>query len=258
MRLATRLSKLCKRKVAFEQRRLLSDSLPTADLLHSSTIRPDVLQDDVDNDLQSVLRRFDPDRLLQMDEMFKAGLWHGHKIGTLNENMKWALYGERFGTCIIDLDVTKTYMSRALKFLAGVAFKGGMILFVSTNRQTMHLVERKAAEIGEFAHTRYWEPGTLTNIKQLFNAPLRLPDVVIFLTTLCSALEKHPGIVEAAKMAIPTIGICDTNSEPNYLTYPIPGDDDSTRAVEFYMNVFTKAVLFGKKARENSTANSSA
>ncbi|KAI6236552.1 Ribosomal protein S2 domain containing protein [Aphelenchoides besseyi] len=257
MRLITRLAKLGKRNVAFEQRRLLSDSLPNADLLHSSTIRPEVLQDDVDNDLQSVLRRFNPDRLLQMDEMFQAGLWHGHKIGTLNENMKWALYGERFGTCIIDLDVTKTYMSRALKFLTGTAFKGGMILFVSTNRQTMHLVERKAAEIGEFAHTRYWEPGTLTNIKQLFNAPLRLPDVIIFLTTLSTALEKHPGIVEAAKMAIPTIGICDTNSEPNYLTYPVPGDDDSIRAVEFYMNVFTKAILFGKKARENSTDKSS-
>ncbi|KAI6238227.1 hypothetical protein M3Y99_00722000 [Aphelenchoides fujianensis] len=249
--------RLLKQKPAIVQRRRFAEVAPSSELLHSSTIRPEILQEGVDADLQSTLRRFKPDRFLQMDEMFKAGIWHGHKVGTLNENMKWALYGERMGTCIFDLDITKKYMSRALEFLAGVTFKGGMVLFVSTNRQTMHLIERKAAEVGEYAHTRKWEPGTLTNIKQLFNAPLRLPDVVIFLSTLSSTLEKHPAIIEAAKMTIPTIGIVDSNSEPNYITYPIPGDDDSVRAVEFYMNAFVQTIRFGKKAREAASAGSS-
>ena len=76
----------------------------------------------------------------------------------------------------------------------------------------MHLVERKAAEIGEYSHTRHWEESTLANIKQRYEAPIRLPDVIVLLSTLSSTLEKHPAIIEAAKLAIPTIGIVDSNS----------------------------------------------
>lgn len=83
----------------------------------------------------------------------------------------------------------------------------------------MHLVERMANEVGEYAHTRKWEASTLTNIKQLFEAPLRLPDVVIFLTTLSATMTQHPAIVEAAKMAIPTIGVIDTNCGKFLLTF---------------------------------------
>ena len=75
----------------------------------------------------------------------------------------------------------------------------------------MHIVERMAGEVDEYAHTRKWESSTLTNIKQLFDAPLRLPEVVIFLTTLSATMTPHPAIIEAAKMAIPIIGILDSN-----------------------------------------------
>jgi small subunit ribosomal protein S2 len=138
----------------------------------------------------------------------------------------------------------------------------------------MQMVETKAVEIGEYSHTRPWEQGTLTNIKQLFDAPLRLPDVVVFLTTLSSTMTQHPAIIEAAKMTIPTIGIVDTNCgkhlfnilcsdfinesclEPNYITYPIPGSDDSVRTNEFYMDAFCQAIKFGKEAREQQDKES--
>lgn len=76
----------------------------------------------------------------------------------------------------------------------------------------MHIVEQMAASVNEYAHTRRWENSTLTNIKQIFNAPLRLPDVVILLTTLSSTMTPHPAVIEAAKMAIPSIGIVDSNA----------------------------------------------
>jgi small subunit ribosomal protein S2 len=108
-------------------------------------------------------------------------------------------------------------MRRALMFLAAATYKGSIIMFISSNRDTMHTVERMAAEVGEYAHTRKWEPSTLTNMKQLFDAPLRLPDVIIFLTVLSSTLTPHPAVIEAAKMAIPTIGIVDSNAGKLYL-----------------------------------------
>ena len=79
-----------------------------------------------------------------------------------------------------------------------------------------------------------------------------LPDTIIFLSTLSSTLERHPGIVEAAKMTIPTIGICDSNSEPNYVTYPVPGNDDSTPSIRYYMKLFQLAIERGREAREKA------
>ncbi|CAD5231623.1 unnamed protein product [Bursaphelenchus xylophilus] len=229
--------------------RPFSSEAPTPETLHNSTVRPELLRANIGDDLNK-FPPFDTDKVLDIQKMFEANVWHGHKIGTLKPNMKWALYGERLGTCVFDLNITKQHLEKALTFLSMVSYRGGIVLFVSTSRQTMHLVERKAREVGEYSHTRKWVDSNLANIKQLFGAPLRLPDVIIFLSTLTSTLEKHPGIVEAAKLAIPTIGIVDSNSEPNYITYPVPGNDDSVQSVEFYLDVFCKAIQHGKKYRD--------
>uniref|UniRef100_A0A1I7YTF8 30S ribosomal protein S2 n=1 Tax=Steinernema glaseri TaxID=37863 RepID=A0A1I7YTF8_9BILA len=148
------------------------------------------------------------------------------------------------------------------------------------------MVERMAADVGQYSHTRKWQDGTLTNTRQLFGSPVRLPDAIVFLSTLTSVLERHPAVIEAAKMAIPTIGIVDSNSgmygsslytvpnagrkcekleiiptliryvdlhgmslDPNYITYPIPGNDDSTTAIRYYMRMFCDAINRGKNAR---------
>lgn len=65
-------------------------------------------------------------------------------------------------------------------------------------------------------------------------------------------LETHPAVVEAAQMAIPTIGVVDSNSDPSYVTYVVPGNDDSTSSVLYFMNLFVKAIKCGKEARENT------
>ncbi|VDM41835.1 unnamed protein product [Toxocara canis] len=191
-------------------------------------------------------------RYVNIEDMFNARVHYGHKIGTVNEKMKWALYGERMGICIFDLDITREYIVKALNFIAHVAYRGGIFLFVSSDRTNMLMIERMADSVGEYSHIRKWQEGTLTNSKQLFGAPTRLPDTIIFLSTLTSVLETHPAVIEAAKMAIPSVAVVDSNSDPSYITYSIPGNDDSTASVEYFMKLFVRAIEIGKRARAAS------
>lgn len=78
-------------------------------------------------------------------------------------------------------------------------------------RFALEMVEEKAAELGQYSQTRFWYHGTFMN-KRVTGGPVRLPDAIIFLNTLkTQMLERHPAIVEAAKMCIPTVGIVDSN-----------------------------------------------
>ncbi|CAB3398941.1 unnamed protein product [Caenorhabditis bovis] len=188
--------------------------------------------------------------MVHIDEMFKARLHFGHKIGTVHNNMKWALYGERLGVCVFDLDITKAYLVRALNFVAHVAMRGGMLMFVTSNRDTMFEVEKTAEEVGQYSHVRKWQQGTLTNTRQLLGASVRLPDTIIFMSTLTSLGESHPAIIEAAKMAIPTIGVVDSNSDPAYLTYLVPANDDTPQSVEYLLRFFKQAIKLGQEERK--------
>jgi len=163
--------------------------------------------------------------------------------------MKWALYGERLGVCIFDLDITKKYLIKALNFLEHMSYSGGMFLFVTTHMSTMLLVEEMAERVGHFSHTRKWEKGILSNSTHLFEAPIRIPDAIIFLNVMTSTLIPHPGIFEAARMTIPTIAVVDSNTDIEYVTYPIPGNDDSVSSVQYYIDVFEKAIETGRKRR---------
>uniref|UniRef100_A0A1I7YTD0 Small ribosomal subunit protein uS2m n=1 Tax=Steinernema glaseri TaxID=37863 RepID=A0A1I7YTD0_9BILA len=223
-------------------------SIPSQEILQKATVYPPILKPYVSEELQNE-DLFKMSEAVDVEQMFDARVHYGHKVGTLNDNMKWALFGQRLGFCVFDLDVTKKYMVKALNFLAHISNRGGMILFVTADRTNQLMVERMAADVGQYSHTRKWQDGTLTNTRQLFGSPVRLPDAIVFLSTLTSVLERHPAVIEAAKMAIPTIGIVDSNSDPNYITYPIPGNDDSTTAIRYYMRMFCDAINRGKNAR---------
>lgn len=87
----------------------------------------------------------------------------------------------------------------------------------------------------------------------MFKSVTRLPDLIIFLSTHNSVLPyQHVGISEAAKMNIPTVGIVDTNSDPNLITYPVPGNDDSPTAIKLYCHLFKEAILVAKRRRAES------
>lgn len=116
--------------------------------------------------------------------------------------------------------------------------------------QTGHLVEKTAKECGEYSHCRYWNPATFTDSEAAFNSVIRLPDLVIFLSTLNNVFETHPAVIDSSKLLIPSVGIVDTNSDPTLITYPIPGNDDTPCAVELYCRIFKQAILLGKEKRE--------
>lgn len=182
--------------------------------------------------------------------LFDARVHFGHREGSLNEHMLPYIFGSRLGHLIFDLDKTLHLLHKAMNFAAHIAYRDGIILFVTQSPQHGHLIEKTAAECKEFAHTRSWRQGMLTNSTKMFGAVTRLPDLVIFLNTKTTIMEDHWAIKEAAKMAIPTIGVVDSNCNPNLITYPIPGNDDSPSAIQLYCNLFKQVILKGKAERQ--------
>lgn len=160
------------------------------------------------------------------------------------------VFGCRLDQDIIDLEQTLPHLQLALNFTAHIAYRKGIILFVSRSRQFSHLVEATAQECGEYAHTRYWQGGLLTNAHIQYGVGVRLPDLIIFLHTLNNVFEPHLAVRDAAKMNIPTVGVVDTNCNPSLITYPIPGNDDSPPAVHFYLKVLKMTIMRAKDKRK--------
>ncbi|KAI5730583.1 hypothetical protein M8J76_015384 [Diaphorina citri] len=190
--------------------------------------------------------------LVKVKDMFDAKVHLGHKIGSLDERMKPYIYGVRQGQIIFDLDQSAELLRDALNFVAHIAYRDGIVLFVGQSAQNSLLIEKTAQDCQEFAHTRFWRQGMFTNSEKLFKAVTRLPDLVILTNTLTTVLEPNPAIGEAAKMCIPTVGIVDSNCNPNLITYPVPGNDDTPSAIQYYCQVFKTAILKGKKAKQDT------
>jgi small subunit ribosomal protein S2 len=108
------------------------------------------------------------------------------------------------------------------------------------------MVEKLAIEVGEYSHCHDFRGGTFSNPLITFGAATRLPDLVIFFNTNNNVLDTHRAVKDAARLAIPTIGIVDTSCDPRLVTYPVPGNDDTPTSIEFYCKVFKNAVLAGK------------
>lgn len=187
--------------------------------------------------------------LFSMKDLFDARIHLGHKKGCRHALMEPYLFGCRLDMDIIDLEQTVDHLQRALNFTAHVAFRGGVVLFVSRRRQFAHLVETTARDCGEYAHTRYWKGGLLTNAPIQYNPGVRLPDLIVFLSTLNNVFQEHVGIRDAAKMNIPTVGIVDSNCNPSLISYPVPGNDDTPAAMELYCRLFKMTIKRAKDKR---------
>ncbi|KAL3121589.1 hypothetical protein niasHT_008718 [Heterodera trifolii] len=232
--------------MAFEQK--VSDgtttsihgTCPDRETLRKGKVSPTILKPYIDPTLCSS----DPNAFeseVTVGRMFDARVHLGHKVGTLNDNMKWALTSWH-----LRLRLGKSlghYLLKALEFVRSVAFLGGRFLFVSTNKSSMLMVETMADELGQYAHTRHWQPVSFTNTKSVFGGPIRLPDTVILLNTLTSAMEAHPALVDSAKMCIPT--------SPTTCATQFPGNDDSVEIRQlFHGNVLQKQ---SKRAERRAT-----
>ncbi|XP_078381977.1 small ribosomal subunit protein uS2m-like isoform X2 [Oculina patagonica] len=191
---------------------------------------------------------FEVHKLFTVRDLFNANVHLGHYEGCWEPLMKPYLYGIREHHHIIDLNQTVVHLRLALNVLGHIAYRGGKILFISTHPQFEELTQRTARDCGEYFITRRWRGGTLTNSYMLLGTT-KHPDMIVFLH-LPSLGKKTQAVTEAAMANIPTIGIVDTDCNPNLIMYPIPGNDDTPSAVELYCDLFRKVVLKAKEVRK--------
>lgn len=187
---------------------------------------------------------FGVSEMVSVRQLLEARVHLGHKAGMWNPLMKPYIYGLRSGMHIIDLDETIQHLRLALNVAAHIAYRRGVILFVNERSQFEGLNQHTARECGEYFVSK-WRAGTLTNSYMLLKT-LRLPDLIIFL----SVPKSKTAIKEAAMANIPSIGIVDTDCNPNLIMYPIPGNDDTPTSLRLYYKLFGDVITKAKKMRE--------
>jgi len=221
-----------------------------------------------------------------MRQLLEAGVHFGHHTRRWNPKMKPYIFGVRNGVHILDLQQTVPMLDRALKEIRNIAANGGRVLFVGTKRQAQEKVVEASKKCGQYYVNHRWLGGMLTNWKTMSRSITRLREVesilasdtgkrskkeLLMLSRELERLEKSIGgikemgglpdaifiidtnkeelaIKEAHNLGIPVFAICDTNSDPDGLEFPIPGNDDALRAIELYCDLVAGAVLDGLQA----------
>ncbi len=223
-----------------------------------------------------------------MRQLLEAGVHFGHHTRRWNPKMKPYIFGERNKVHIINLELTVPMLYSALKGVRDIAANGGRVLFVGTKRQAADKVAETAARCGQYYVNYRWLGGMLTNWGTISASIKRLRDVEKMLgdeevkhgltkkeqTGLVRELEKLEkalggikemgglpdamividtnkeanAILEARKLGIPVFAVVDSNCDPDGIDFPIPGNDDATRAINLYCDLFAEAVLDGLQA----------
>ena len=219
-----------------------------------------------------------------MRQLLEAGVHFGHQTHRWNPKMAPYIFGDRNGIHIIDLAQTVPLLHQALVAIRDTVAAGGRVLFVGTKRQATEVIARTAQQCAQYYMNTRWLGGTLTNWKTISNSIQRLRELenllsdeastgftkkeILNLTRERDKLELAIGgvkdmgglpdlmvvidtnkesiaIAEAHKLDIPVIAILDSNCNPDGITYPVPGNDDATRAIELYCSLFSEAVIDG-------------
>jgi len=226
-----------------------------------------------------------------MRQLLEAGVHFGHQTHRWNPKMGPFIYGSRNQIHIMDLRESAPMLSRALVAIRDVVGNGGRVLFVGTKRQASDPIKEKAGFCGQYYVNHRWLGGMLTNWKTISNSIRRLrtleeqlaedtagltkkenlnltrerdkleralggikdmgglPDLLFVVDTV----REEIAIKEAKKLGIPVIGICDTNSNPEAVDFPIPGNDDAGRAINLYLDLASRAVISGLRREQAET-----
>ena len=188
-------------------------------------------------------------------ELMGARVHLGHRASLWNPKMAPYIMGERNGLHVIDLDKTVPLLRRALVAVTQISASGGSFLWLGPRDiQKSRIVRRQAQRSGSYMIEGRWIGGTLTNPIQSGQAAkfqYRLPDCVFVID-----INRHqPALREAKLCDIPTIGIVDSDCDPNLVTYPIPGNDDGAHAIYLYCHLMRRAILAGRSKRTGNTSN---
>lgn len=225
--------------------------------------------------------------IVQVKELIEAGVHFGHRASRWNPKMRPYIYGKRNLIHIIDLRETMRGLLRAAKYLAQIASQGKLILFVGTKRQAKELIEREAQRVGMPFVSERWLGGTLTNFRTIRSRLQRLQEledleasgqIHTFSKKMISSLTRerkkihrnlagiremnripealivvdprreHIAVREAKKMGVVTVALIDTDSDPDTVDLPIPGNDDSIRSIELVLTRLSQAIAEGKAA----------
>lgn len=212
-----------------------------------------LLIDAIEKKEAEVRSREDPfciNDMTSVQDLFKARVHMGHKSGMWNPQMLEYIHGIRAGIHIFDLAKTLQHLRRALNVAARIAYGNGVILFVNERSQFDGLVQETARDCGEFFVTPLWRKGILTNSYKLLGTT-RYPDLAVIL----SASKSIVAVTELATSNVPSIAVTDSDSNPQYITYPIPGNDDTPTAVMLYCKLFSKVIQNAKLHRERDITN---
>lgn len=215
------------------------------------------------------------------EELLDAGVHFGHQKKRWHPKIAPYLYKEEGGVHIFDLFKTREKLSEAVKFLADLKAQGGRVVFVGTKKQAQGIVEEASKKAGVYFLTQRWIGGLLTNFSSVKKNIDRLSelregfktgafskytkkerllleremnrlekdvggllglDKIPEALVLSSAKKEEIAISEARIVGVPTVAICDTNSDPTKVTYPIPGNDDASSSIRILINALADAV----------------
>lgn len=220
---------------------------------------------------------------IQMKELLEAGVHFGHQTRRWNPKMKPYIFGKRNGIHIVDLQKTLHHFEDAADFIRDLATNGRNVLFVGTKRQAQDAIREEAERCGMFFMNHRWLGGTMTNFKTIRKSIQRfkeiekilgneeshltkkevirlerqrrkmdrafagikdmenLPDALFVVDTV----HEHNAIKEANRLGIPVVAVVDTNSDPEEVDFPIPGNDDAIRAIRLFTSRIADNVLEG-------------
>ncbi len=219
-----------------------------------------------------------------VQSLLEAGVHFGHQTKKWNPKMKPFIYGEKSGIYIIDLEKTMAALTRACNFIREVASTGAPVLFVGTKPQAQPIIEEQAKRCGMYYVNYRWLGGMLTNYATIKNSVRRYKQLIQMrddgtfevlkkkevadlkkeITRLeknlsgITEMERLPGalfvidvkhediaVKEANRLGIPVVAIVDTDSDPDRIDYPIPGNDDAIRSIRLLTSVVTDSLLEG-------------
>jgi len=231
-----------------------------------------------------------------MREMLEAGVHFGHQTRYWNPKMAPFIFGHRNKIHIINLEKTLAMYQEALKYVRQLAANRGTILFVGTKRQAREILREEALRCAMPFVDHRWLGGMLTNFKTVKQSIKRLREMeqmaqdgtfegmvkkeALGLQRELAKLQRSLGgikdlsglpdalfiidvgyqkgaVAEATKLGIPVVGVVDTNHSPDGISYVIPGNDDSSRAIRLYARGMADAVLEGRSQAVEEVAAAS-
>lgn len=222
---------------------------------------------------------------VSLKEMIQTGAHFGHQSRRWNPKVAEYIHGTREGVHIFDLIKTKNLLESALDVIEEAAKKGKSILLVGTKKQAKLKIDEVAEASGVYSITERWLGGTLTNFEQIkrsvnkllqmksdlekgaykkltkkerllkrreidrlerffggISGITALPDLIV----IVDIKKEKSAVSEAKAKGITTVAIVDSNCDPTTVDYPIPMNDDATKAIEYVLDLVKEAILEGK------------